>query len=109
MKNKIFFLNALCFICLTLNSKAQNLDFFHFFSIPEFQAFDVKQTDDGGYLVAGGIHNTNGGDFILVKTDSAGNEQFIYNNNRFNGLDGSNAIYSLELVHNNIYLEFLCH
>ena len=104
MKNKIFFLNALCFICLTLNSKAQNLDFFHFFSIPEFQAFDVKQTYDGGYLIAGGIHNTNGGDYILVKTDSLGNEILMFTNNRFNGIDGSNTIYSIEIMHSYIYL-----
>lgn len=92
------------FLFCTFQLKAQQLDFFHFFSIPEFQAYDVKQTSDGGYLVAGGIHNINGGDFILVKTDSLGNELFTYSNDRFNGMDGSNAIYSLEIAHNNIYL-----
>lgn len=83
---------------------AQHLDFFHFFSIPEFQANDVKQTSDGGYLVVGGYHGANGGDFILVKTDSSGNEQWSYTNNRFDGLDGSNAVFSLEIMDSYYYL-----
>ncbi len=92
------------FLLFPFQLKAQQLDFFHFISIPEFMAYDVKQTSDGGYLIAGGIHNINGGDFILVKTDSLGNELFTYTNDRFNGMDGSNVIYSLEVVKNEIYL-----
>ncbi len=83
---------------------AQHLDFFHFFSIPEFQANDVKQTSDGGYLVVGGYHGANGGDFILVKTDSSGNEQWSYTNNRFDGFDGSNTIFSIEIIDGCYYL-----
>lgn len=91
------------FLFCSFQLKAQQLDFFQIFSIHEFQAYDFKQTSDGGYLVAGAIHNINGGDFILLKTDSLGNELFTYSNNLFNGKDGSNAIYSLGIAHNNIY------
>ena len=83
---------------------AQHLDFFKFISIPDFTAYDVKQTSDGGYLIAGGMHNINGGDFVLVKVDSMGNQSFVYTNDRFNGMDGSNIIYSLEIADRYIYL-----
>ncbi len=98
---------SLLFVILSLflHVQAQQLDFFQLYSaFPEFQASDVKQTSDGGYLLAGGYHAVNGGDFILMKTDSLGNEKWIYSNNRFDGMDGSNVVYSLAVSEPYYYL-----
>jgi len=58
------------------------------------EAFSVQQTSDGGYIVAGYTYSfgAGGGDFWLVKTDPAGNEQW---NQTYGGAGGEMA-YSVE-------------
>lgn len=45
----------------------------------------VEPTSDGGFILAGGVYGPNGGDFITIKTDSLGNEQWRFVNNQFDG------------------------
>ena len=84
--------------------QGQQLDFFRYLSIGEFQANDVKKTEDGGYLIAGGYHGPSGGDFILLKTDSEGIEEWDYTNDRFDGLNASNRIFSFVILNGYYYL-----
>jgi hypothetical protein len=53
-------------------------------------AWDLVQTVDGGYALAGGanVYGTGGGDFWLVKTDASGAEQW---NKTYGGTDGDVA------------------
>lgn len=45
----------------------------------------VEPTSDGGYILCGGVYSQIGGDFIVIKTDEQGNEQWRYTNNQFDG------------------------
>ncbi|MBK9479907.1 MAG: T9SS type A sorting domain-containing protein [Bacteroidetes bacterium] len=51
----------------------------------EMNLFSVEPTSDKGYILAGGVYGLNGGDFIIIKTDSLGIEQWRYKNNQFDG------------------------
>ena len=62
----------------------------------------VKQTGDGGFIVAGWIYEspTNGHDILLVKTDAAGNETWT---RRFGG-PGNDSAYSVQIDNDGGYI-----
>ena len=65
-------------------------------------AYSVQQTSDGGYILAGMTHSYGAGenDFWLVKTDSAGNEQW---NTTFGGI-GVDAAHSVQQTSDGGYI-----
>jgi hypothetical protein len=53
--------------------------------ISETYFIDIDTTYDGGYIACGQTYGPNGGDFVVLKTDSFGNELWRYENNEFDG------------------------
>ena len=49
----------------------------------------VKQTDDGGYIVTGGVKESNDYDVYLIKTDADGNEQW---SQTYGGTEGDEGV-----------------
>lgn len=95
MIKKSRFLPILIFI--TINSFAQQTSFFRTFSsFRQIKFWNVETTHDDGYVLCGSIYNFNGGDFIILKTDSNGNEEWRYTNNQFNGTDYDNNAYKVK-------------
>jgi hypothetical protein len=66
------------------------------------QAHSVKQTSDGGYIVAGYTYFSGAGgcDFWLVKTDSSGNQQW----NKTYGGTGASVAWSVEQTSDGGYI-----
>lgn len=80
-------------ILLSFIVVAQNGSFFKTFSPSsgELTFNAITPTHDGGYAVAGyNSFISGGGDFVVLKTDSLGNEQWRFNNNEFDGQDYDN-------------------
>ena len=74
----------LVFIPILIN--AQQSSFSHLYGASlEMNFFSIEPTSDRGYILAGGVYGPNGGDFIIIKTDSLGNEQWRYKNTQFDG------------------------
>lgn len=84
--------------------QAQYTDFVHYFNLPfEFFANDVKQLSNGDYIVVGFVHTVNGGDYVIVKLDSNGNQLSYVVNNRFDGYFGDNGFRKVEIADGFIY------
>lgn len=49
-----------------------------------FTLWDIDKTHDGGFVMCGQDYDLTGGDFVILKVDSLGNEQWRYTNNDFN-------------------------
>ncbi len=68
----------------------------------DFNAFDnseanwirsIQQTSDGGYIIGGGVyHDESGEDFLLIKMDSMGNEEWYRYFDRSNHADKGESI-----------------
>ena len=86
-----------CFFSIFFtNNYAQQGNFFETYSSSlEVRFFDAIPTRDGGYAMCGSDAGFNGGDFIVIKTDSIGHINWTYRNNEFDGLDFDNAAYKL--------------
>lgn len=91
---------VLCFqilIILALNLKAQYNPFFQTYgAINDVTILSLDTVHDGGYITCAIDQTTNGGDFLVIKTDINGNEQWRYHNNKFDGFDSTNALYSIK-------------
>lgn len=90
----------LVFYMITFLSKegfAQQGNFFQIYSSNLEVGFeDAIATSDGGYAMCGSDHGFNGGDFLIIKTDSLGQNLWVFRNNDFDGLDFDNI--ALKLV-----------
>lgn len=96
----------LLFLMLTSNHIfCQLVNFSHSYSsLLEFQSFAVTQAPDGGYVMAGAMSYINGSDFTIVKTDRAGNIQWVRGGNRFDGVNYASKMFSIVYVDNYYYL-----
>jgi hypothetical protein len=91
---------VLCFqilIIIALNLKAQYNPFFHTYSAAgDVAVASIDLVSDSGYILNASDGGTNGGDFLVIKVDINGNEQWRYHNNKFDGLDSSNNLFVLK-------------
>ncbi len=70
---------------ITFYTYAQQGDFFHTYSSPNKLAIrNLDTVHDGGFIMCGTDFDFHGGDFIVIRTDSLGNEQWRFTNNDFN-------------------------
>ena len=62
----------------------------------ELSLFELDTVHDGGYILIGSYENVNGGNAIVIKTDSLGNELWRKSNYYFTSLDSSNTYLSVK-------------
>jgi len=90
----------LCFqflFILALNLKAQYNPFFQMYGgSNEVAILSMDTTRDGGYILNAVDQNSSGGDFLVIKTDVNGNEEWRYRNIKFDGLDSSNVMFTID-------------
>ena len=81
----------LFFLFFSVASFAQQGNFFKTYSgIDDISFSHVDTVHDGGYIMTGSQFGPTGGNFIVLKTDSLGNEEWRYVNNEFNNNNLSN-------------------
>lgn len=81
---------------LILNAQAQYNPFFQMYGgANEVAILSMDTVTDGGYILNAVDQNTGGSDFLIIKTDVNGNEEWRYHNNQFDGLDSSNVLYTI--------------
>lgn len=82
---------------MLLEAYAQYNPFFQTYgAINDVTILSLDIVHDGGYITCAIDQTTNGGDFLVIKTDINGNEQWRYHNNKFDGFDSTNALYSIK-------------
>lgn len=90
----------LLFLSYSFSISAQNVSFFKTYASlngGELKFFDIAATADNGYVAAGyNYFISGGGDFVVLKTDSLGNEQWRFTNNEYDGQDYDN--YAQEII-----------
>lgn len=87
----------LLFLLIAKNSSSQQSGFFA--SVGGETNFQIDTTRDGGYIVNSITgYNTNGDNFIIFKLDSAGNTQWYFTNNQFDGVDSNNYLHSIKQI-----------
>ncbi len=73
-------------------------------NVLEFKSLSLTETPDGGYLMAGEMSLSNGYDYVIVKTDSSGNVQWLNSGNRYDGVNNTSTISSIVYLDNYYYL-----
>ncbi len=73
----------------------QEVFFKTYFSNAEAHLNSIDTTHDEGYVMCGRSSNTNGGDYLIIKIVSSGNEQWRRQNNLFTGLENDNGMFSI--------------
>jgi hypothetical protein len=88
---------SVLFICLwVITAEAQYNPFFQMYNgSNEVAILSMDTTHDGGYILNAVDQSTNGGDFLVIKTDVNGYEEWRYRNNQFDGLDSSNVMFTI--------------
>lgn len=70
---------------VSISGYAQQGNFFKTYTgTDDIDFFHVDTVHDGGYILSGSSYGLTGGDFIVLKTDSLGNEEWRFVNNDFN-------------------------
>lgn len=91
-----------CFMLLIFNycltSDAQPANFYKEFSTNpvELSLISLDTVHDGGYILVGSYENINGGNAIIIKTDSLGNELWRNTNSYFTSFDSTNSYLSVK-------------
>lgn len=103
MKKRMFktHIIVIIYILSPFTSFAQLSNFYKIYPfISETYFIDIDTTHDGGYVACGQTYGPNGGDFVVLKTDSVGNELWRFENNEFDGdstyLFSNDAIAAME-------------
>ncbi|MBL0049313.1 MAG: T9SS type A sorting domain-containing protein [Bacteroidetes bacterium] len=92
---RLFVVFFLLFIGLKCYSQ-YNPFFQSYGAINDFTILSLDTVHDGGYITCGIDQTSNGGDFLIIKTDIDGIEEWRYHNNKFDGLDSTNTLYSIK-------------
>lgn len=88
----IFILQLYFFTCM-----GQQVDFYQQYAgNGELSFLSIDTVHDSGYIIGGREYNLNGGNYVLLKTDSAGNELWRKTATFFNGLDSSTGYYQIK-------------
>lgn len=86
-------------------ANAQNLDFFlPIIGLGKTSIYTIDTVHDGGYIAGGLGYFANGGNYLILKTDSNGNELWRHHANFFNGSDSSNLIRSIHETRNHDFI-----
>ena len=91
---------------LSQNVEAQPSNFYKEFSTSsvELSLFTLDTVHDGGYILIGSYENANGGNAIVIKTDSLGNELWRKRNEYFTSLDSTNEYLNVKEIENGFLL-----
>ncbi len=88
-----------------LNAQAQYNPFFQIYGgANEVAILSMDTVTDGGYILNAVDQNSGGSDFLIIKTDVNGNEEWRYHNNQFDGLDSSNVLFTIKEASDKGYL-----
>ncbi len=101
-------ISLIIFLCKTETAFCQSFIFNQVYSINDFQAYNVIETSDNGFLLMGASSFINGGDYIIMKTDSSGNTEWINGGNKFDGINWSSGISSAVQIDSAYYLLGYC-
>src|SRR3954469_12170679 len=85
-----FVIATLLVFIITKSGYCQVIDFYKQYG-GAVQLFTVCQSVDKGYIAAGSSGNSIGGDYLIIKTDSIGVEQWRQIGTLFNTLDSDNV------------------
>lgn len=105
MKNSFNWL--LLFLCIQIqNADAQLSNFYKEFTVNqvELSLYSIDTVYDGGYITLGSYENANGGNAIVIRTDSLGNELWRKRNEYFTSLDSTNAYLNIKGIENGFLL-----
>lgn len=88
------------------NINAQPANFYKEFSTNpvELALISLDTVHDGGYILVGSYENVNGGNAIIIKTDSLGNELWRKLNTYFTSLNSTNNYSSVKEYADNSFI-----
>ena len=91
---------------LSQNVEAQPSNFYKEFSTSsvELSLISLDTVHDGGYILIGSYENVNGGNAIVIRTDSLGNELWRKRNEYFTSLDSTNEYLNVKEIENGFLL-----
>ena len=93
------------FILIFNRINAQYLDFYTpIISLGKTAIYSIDTVHDGGFIAGGWGYFANGGNYLMLKTDSNGNEIWRHSANYFNSSDSSNLIRSIHETRNHDFI-----
>ena len=104
---KISFNWLLLFLCIHIQiTDAQPANFYKEFTVNqvELSLYSIDTVHDGGYITLGSYENANGGNAIVIRTDSLGNELWRKRNEYFTSLDSTNEYLNVKEIENGFLL-----
>ena len=93
------------FILIFNRINAQYLDFYTpIIGLGKTTIYSIDTVHDGGFIAGGWGYFANGGNYLMLKTDSNGNEIWRHSANYFNSSDSSNLIRSIHETRNHDFI-----
>ena len=96
---------SMLFVLIFNRINAQYLDFYTpIIGLGKTAIYSIDTVHDGGFIAGGWGYFANGGNYLMLKTDSNGNEIWRHSANYFNSSDSSNLIRSIHETRNHDFI-----